>query len=344
MFARIIVFIFTIGFGFLPLQLQAQTVLDTVCAGAQGETYSVANTSGSTYNWSLEGGTLVSGQGSSTITVDWGNDTGIFELNVREVNKRGCPGDIVRAFVWVSRGVEVSVVGPSSVCKGQPIILSASGAAKYTWSTGLTGNALTFIPTKDEKLSVIGESACGIDTAEFFIKVYNKPKAQASYSPTNPGPGDVVKLIYQGDSAQTIRWNIPNRQSVEGQQVEHKFSDTGEFSVELIAIDVRGCADTTVKKVRVIPDVHVYIPNAFTPNGDGINQTFEPVVSNVKNMKLRVMNRWGQMVYEGEGLDASWDGNYQGQIAPESIYVYLVEVEGLDGRKYVYDGTVQLIR
>jgi len=344
MLARIIVFIFTIGLGFLPLQLQAQSVLDTVCAGAKGETYRVNETIGSTYTWNVQGGILVDGQGSSAITVNWGNDTGIFELTVQETNKRGCPGDIVRAFVWVHNGIEVSISGLSVVCKGQELTLTASGAKKYRWSTGKKGKSITLFPEKDTIVYVIGSSIKGRDTAYHAIKVISIPKPSATHFPKVPGPDELVNFIYTGSTAERVIWHSSDHHVVEGKVFSRKFDGLGNFSIDLITIDTNGCSDTAVHEVEVKADVHVYIPNAFTPNADQLNQNFGPVVSDVKEVNMRIVNRWGELVFSEKGPNVEWDGNYKGQFAQEGIYVYLIEVIGNDNRKYMYEGTVHLIR
>lgn len=103
--------------------------------------------------------------------------------------------------------------------------------------------------------------------------------------------------------------------------------------------------DTTTE--RGIPDpydVSVYIPNAFTPNSDGLNDIFEPIASDVMHIYMKILDRWGGIVYEGNGETVSWDGQHKGAIAPEGVYVYLIQAKGLDKKLYTYTGSLTLIR
>jgi gliding motility-associated-like protein len=91
------------------------------------------------------------------------------------------------------------------------------------------------------------------------------------------------------------------------------------------------------------PDV--YVPNAFTPNGDGTNDVFEVFGTALKSVSMKIFNRWGEKVFDsGESQWASWDGTYMGSMQPTGVYVYYVELVYLDGVKKMREGSVTLIR
>jgi len=90
-----------------------------------------------------------------------------------------------------------------------------------------------------------------------------------------------------------------------------------------------------------------YIPKAFTPNTDGINDYFFDAgyVLDVQNYKLAIFNRWGQKVYESDSFREFWNGtNSDGSPSPEGVYVYTIEVVTKGGKKHKFNGTVSLIR
>lgn len=90
--------------------------------------------------------------------------------------------------------------------------------------------------------------------------------------------------------------------------------------------------------------VTVFVPNAFTPNSDGLNDIFEPITSDVMHIYMKILDRWGGIVYEGNGESVAWDGHHKGNIAPEGVYVYLIQAKGLDNKLYTYTGSLTVIR
>jgi gliding motility-associated-like protein len=89
---------------------------------------------------------------------------------------------------------------------------------------------------------------------------------------------------------------------------------------------------------------NVFIPNAFTPNGDGANDLFIPRSSILKSMKLVIYNRLGNQVFESNDINNGWDGNYKGQAAPEDAYGYYFIGECSQGEKITINGNVTLLR
>jgi gliding motility-associated-like protein len=88
----------------------------------------------------------------------------------------------------------------------------------------------------------------------------------------------------------------------------------------------------------------IFIPNTFTPNGDGKNDIFYVYGNAIVKVKMRVYNQWGQFLYQSLNLQNGWDGSYQGQMQPNGVYVYYVDLELTDGTKTMRKGTITLIR
>ncbi len=89
----------------------------------------------------------------------------------------------------------------------------------------------------------------------------------------------------------------------------------------------------------------VYIPSAFTPNGDGLNDVFRIPPSNKNRLRqMRIYNRWGQIIYSTRDASAGWDGTVRGKLADNGTYIYYLEMEGLSGNPVTKKGTITLIR
>jgi len=118
------------------------------------------------------------------------------------------------------------------------------------------------------------------------------------------------------------------------------------------ALNERGCVATDTLKVTVIEeDLRIYIPNVFSPNGDGVNDfftvfSFEQSVSSIRSM--RVFNRWGGLVFEAKDvppntLISGWDGRSKGQGVQSGVYTYLIDLELIDGRRIQRSGSVTVL-
>jgi gliding motility-associated-like protein len=94
---------------------------------------------------------------------------------------------------------------------------------------------------------------------------------------------------------------------------------------------------------EVTPYMSIYIPNSFTPNGDGLNDTFGVYGEAIQGFRIQVFNRWGQMIFESTDVNLRWNGIYDGQQVPQGSYVYRVVASGITGKTTTRDGTVSVI-
>ena len=113
-----------------------------------------------------------------------------------------------------------------------------------------------------------------------------------------------------------------------------------------VKVSINNCEATDT--VTVANDCYVDIPNIFTPNGDGMNDYFFPrqlLAKGLTSFKLNIFNRWGQQVFESRTLDGSgWDGKLNGEMQPEGVYIYVMDVTFRDGQKEFRKGNVTLMR
>jgi gliding motility-associated-like protein len=102
--------------------------------------------------------------------------------------------------------------------------------------------------------------------------------------------------------------------------------------------------DTTVK-VWVVPYSAFFMPTAFTPNGDGLNDILRPVAIGYKSIKyFRIFNRWGQMLYDSHNIEEGWDGTYHGRNADAGVYFWEINTTDRFGATQHKRGDVTLIR
>lgn len=96
--------------------------------------------------------------------------------------------------------------------------------------------------------------------------------------------------------------------------------------------------------VELIPPIAIYIPNAFTPNGDGLNDTFGAVGQGISEFSMQVFNRWGNLIFESNDISKQWDGTYKGEKAELGVYVYQVTAKGPKSYQLKKNGSVTLVQ
>lgn len=94
---------------------------------------------------------------------------------------------------------------------------------------------------------------------------------------------------------------------------------------------------------RTVPPAVLFIPNAFTPNGDGINETFAPKGQSIQVFNMKIFNRWGELLYETDSMEKGWDGQYQGVLSQQDVYIYKIKARGEIAGLVEEEGTVTLI-
>jgi len=124
------------------------------------------------------------------------------------------------------------------------------------------------------------------------------------------------------------------------------YSDTGTFTAMQIVFNSLGCADTAILTVRINARFAFFIPNAFTPNGDGINEQFFGRGIGIREYEMFIYNRWGDEIFETDNLNAGWDGtaNEGTEIVQQDVYVYVVNIIDVLGMLHRYVGIVTMVR
>jgi gliding motility-associated-like protein len=161
--------------------------------------------------------------------------------------------------------------------------------------------------------------------------------------------GDSIELSVQANSSQLL-FNWPHLPGFTGDRLYVRPLETQVFRV--IARDtITFCEEEAYVRLTVDRNPRVYMPTAFSPNSDGVNDSYYPLTDNavVQIRSLRIFSRGGQLVYEGRNFAPNdplpgWDGSFRGQPMPVGMYAYLAEIVFLDGRTEFFKGELTLLR
>ncbi|MEN2992829.1 MAG: PKD domain-containing protein [Bacteroidia bacterium] len=192
------------------------------------------------------------------------------------------------------------------------------------------------------QLIALSQDGCS-DTARTAVRVL--PTPQASFSPTNVQrriPDTQVEFTNQSQGAVRYEWDFGNGQtSTAVNPGPVNFPREGTYNVTLIAYSAEGCADTARGVVVIEPGLEIFIPNVFTPNGDGINDLW--LIRATMPYEVWVYDRWGIQVFYGNNAQL-WDGRCGGTPCPEGVYTYRLLARVGGTHEFMRAGTVTLLR
>lgn len=175
-----------------------------------------------------------------------------------------------------------------------------------------------------------------VRTAPFVITAYPRPGPDFTWEPTEVSYINNLVNFYSTSASGSITaqyWdfgdmvNNPGTNSSTVKHPTHEYSEIGSYPVTIVQTNVWGCTDTLIKVLNVIEDFTMYIPNAFTPNGDGLNDVFQPKGMGWKpdQYEFLIYDRWGNLIFKTKDYTAGWDGTIKGSLCPSDVYVYKIK-------------------
>ena len=302
---------------------------------------------GANYAWTFNNMTSqVFGSGAGPIGVIW-NTPGTYNVTLT-VSQNGCVSTTVSSPITILPTPNVVIHSDTSICPGRPAYLWASGADSYHWLSGLNSNlpAVTVRPPVTSSFSAIGTLANGCTgQGTAIVTVLPNPTPDA-------GPDTMIVL---GNTANIGGLATPNYNyswspaNTVSNPVILNTQATPPVSTFYIveATDLNGCIGYDTMLVIVTHCSNVFIPTAFSPNGDGKNERF--FISNgsqiVDLKRFEVFNRWGQKVYSSKNrMDLGWDGKFNGMDQEVGTYTFYLEAECEGGQIVRKEGHVTLLR
>ena len=142
-----------------------------------------------------------------------------------------------------------------------------------------------------------------------------------------------------------FQWDFGDGNSSSDKNPSHTYTAPGDYYISLRVETVNGCWDTTLAMVALTEEVKLFIPNAFTPNGDGVNDVFEIKGTPITDFNLYIYDRWGGKIWSTHNFENQWDGTSDnGNDVPAGSYIY--QISGTDYRRFPvsYKGTVTVVR
>jgi len=318
------------------------TGLDTVCFNSANNIYNVSSVFPNLiYNWANSIGIITSGQGTGQITLDVnGVNSGTYPnaISVIGLNAIGCQSQ-PQYFTIVDLNVlpVIDSIGP--FCEyDNCITLTATPAGGIFSGMNVWGNQ--YCPNNgyiglDPVNYSYTQAGCWFDTT-LTVQVYPRP----SLTPVVDGRigasseyheiciGDSITDMYDAVSPSSgyNEWYTFGDTTI-SQQINITWDQEGIFNFDVVRWD-NGCVSNPVTFTVILelcPDDLIYIPNTFTPDGDEHNQVFRPIFTSgfdPYQFNMKIYNRWGEVVWETNNANSTWDGTYNNSICPDGTYTW----------------------
>ena len=190
-------------------------------------------------------------------------------------------------------------------------------------------------------------------TQNNIVNAYPVPVAEFTWSPQPISELSPLVSFYDQSTGGTISgWNWqfgdPLDNSSQIQSPSFTYPGAGTFDVTLVVVNSNGCIDSITHTIIIIPEFSIYVPNAFTPNNDGLNDVFFPTGTGIdsENYELSIYDRWGSKIWSTNDFLKGWDGKVEGgsEVVQQDVYVWRIYLKKFDGTKKNYTGHITVIR
>lgn len=279
---------------------------------------------------------------------------GVNNITLQVKTEEGCESDIINKSIIINRHPEISISGLSQACKGEEVHFSAMNehpavpvqTVYWSFGDGNTGISPDLLHSYADtgvytiRTYALADNGCPSDTLSQNIIIYGT-YANAG-SDTLIAVGQPLQL--QASGGQYYSWfpsaglsnaSIPNPVATLAKDITYTVTVSSDA----------GCATTDEINIKVYKGPEFYVPNAFTPNGDGKNEVFRFTAAGIPVIHyFRVFNRFGQMVYASTDPTRGWDGTMHGKPQQPGTYVWMIEGKDYTGSPVKRRGAVVLMR
>ncbi|MDD5569892.1 MAG: gliding motility-associated C-terminal domain-containing protein, partial [Bacteroidales bacterium] len=279
----------------------------------------------------------------------------MYEVTVTD--SKGCQA-VKTVIVNDSNKLRLTMHSTPENCNGKNGTATAipTGECFYTylWSNGETKNIISNLTHNTYTVTV--QSGTCIIKGSVIVNNISGPEADFTFSPSvldwettliadftdlsRPGGNPIIKWY----------WDFGDKSNSPVQNPTHKYSEkVSTYTIYLVVTDKKGCIDTARKNIIVKDNFTVYIPNAFSPNDDGLNDVFGPQGTKIDTKEgylMIIYDRWGETIYKTNDFFKPWNARfeYDSELVQIGTYVYKIQVKELDGPVYEFIGRVSVIR
>ncbi|HAP69294.1 MAG TPA: hypothetical protein DCR04_06135 [Flavobacteriales bacterium] len=307
------------------------------------------------WDWDFGDATTATGVTASTTYLDYG----IYTVMLTATSDSGCVASgTTQIEVFPNPEPAFSLVDAEGCTPHEVLFVNESSIAtgqnsEYLWDLGdgttdSSPSPLYTYPDSgfyDITLSVTSVEGCNtVITEESAVRANITPVADFSQSANELLFLDaVIELTDESEHVINWDWDLGDGTTSTDASPIHRYDEPGTYYIALTVTN-GDCEDTKRGVVKVKSNHTFYIPSAFTPDADDINETFFGTGEGVVEYNMQIHNRWGELLFESNDLDFHWDGTFKGKQVEAGVYAYKFYVLDIENRDHQYSGVVHLIR
>lgn len=291
---------------------------------------------------------------NSSLSYFYADTTASYFVTVTDTNGCSNNSDTISINSYISPIVDFSVDG---VCLGIPThyinqsVIPIDQTPSNIWYLGNGdinyGDTVSYtynqIGTYTVSLSIQTEIGCK-DSLTKMVSIIGNPKADFKHSPLSISTlNPQISFVNNSLNASQLLWDFGDSTFSVDSDPYHTFDDPGIYNVMLIVNDINQCTDSISKNIIMYYDFILHIPNAFTPNNDGDNDTFGPNgfrMEKYKSYEFSIYNKWGERIFETNDINQFWNG----ADFPAEVYSWIIVITDELGKLRKRNGLVTLIR
>ena len=316
----------------------------------------VKSTDAISYVWDFNDGTTLNN--TDTMASHTYTNTGGYLPKIILADDQGCKVPVTATdSLQIRLPFKMTISKPAAVCKGQSRNLQASGATSYQWSpsseldnAAIASPAAKPVVTTNYKVIGTDDKRCFTDTGYIMLEVAPLPAVNAGEDKKiTVGTALDLMPVFSSDVTE-VRWSPTEdifRNS--GSAVTVKPNENTVYTVEVK--NASGCVASDNINITVTKAAgELFIPNTFSPNGDGVNDVFYPRSAVlVRIISMKIINRSGSIVYDRSGFNSNdittgWDGNSRGVKMSSDVYLYIITFADADNKTRTIQGDISLLR
>ncbi len=311
---------------------------------------------GINYNWQFSGPSNILSANTQNVNVVY-SAVGTYPVQLT-ADYSGCPAqpfvDSVTIYEMPAPDFEPLVLDGCRPLSVPFSNLTPGNGNSYHWSFGDGGTDGVTDPLYTYNtagvytvgLTAVTNHGCTLDTIyPNLITVF--ADANANFVPSPPVANILAPIIqFQNNSTNvlTYQWDFGDSSLFSTDwSPNHTYGKVGVYQVTLMVISPNGCVDTVRGTVEVEENFSFYIPSAFSPNGDGVNDYFRGYGVAIESYSMNIYNRWGELVFKTNNYDHPWDGKLSSGPIQTDTYVYRIVLKDLHGLEHTYVGDVSVV-
>ncbi|MHB1279538.1 MAG: PKD domain-containing protein, partial [Bacteroidia bacterium] len=305
--------------------------------------------------WELEDGRILNG-----LTTEFSfPEHGSYSVQLTLLNLAGCEASAITTVLVHPQ--PVAAFAADEVCQSQAVTFDnqstvPSGSIQTAmWDFGDQQKANTLATS--HKYDAPGEYAVYLEVStdkgctDFVVnkvRVNEEPKAEFTFKKYGY-KSEVDETIYEFLSQETdpqakIDWYVNGIKRASGKKAYLGFNDTGHHHVTMTVSTGAGCPGTAYKEIFVAPPFELYMPTAFTPDGNGKNDILLPTASSyIQEYSMLIINRWGSVMFQSIDPTQGWDGTFRGESVEPGVYIYIIKLKDIEGVEWNYQGSVLVL-